>query len=55
MSQIASQDRKDPQEKAAEEAQLAAWGAALPELYPEIAGERMVGQRFFFSSSTNQR
>jgi hypothetical protein len=36
------QERKEPQEKAAEEAQLAAWGAALPELYPEIAGERMV-------------
>ena len=45
----ALQERKDPQEKAAEEAQLAGWGAALPELYPDIAGERVVdvvpGQR----------
>ena len=36
------QERKEPQEKAAEEAQLAAWSAALRELYPDIAGERVV-------------
>ncbi len=40
------QERKEPQEKAAEEAQLAAWSAALPELYPDIAGERMVSHWF---------
>ena len=36
------QERRDSPAKEAERAELAAWQAVLPEVYPEIAGDRVL-------------